>query len=334
MGEMKSPVEYYILCVDDDEEFLRSLEFFLPDRINDGSRPDMWCRFIFLADPSEALSVLHELEADGETLALILSDQKMPGMTGTVLLDKARDAYADCVRVLLTGHAGIESAVLAINGGTIDAYLTKPIESEESFTKCVRELVIEFHVHRTRVEDGATSTEIRPVGVSAGVAVPEATGIGSEPQLEDLSDLIRSLVEDTRTSSNRPITFQCELADDEAWAHVRISDLRKVIETFLDNAMKFSKADKPIEVSLSEQDGWLVATSRDEGIGFPRELSGELRRPRTLPDFDGSGGTLHSLTRANELAHLAGGRIEAWSDGIGRGATFALYVPSARRQAA
>ncbi|MCA9759592.1 MAG: response regulator [Candidatus Eisenbacteria bacterium] len=326
---MTSPVEYYILCVDDDEEFLRSLEFFLPDQINDESQNEMWCRFIFLADPSEALNVLGELKADGETLALILSDQKMPGMTGTVLLDRARQAFADCVRVLLTGHAGIESAVLAINGGTIDAYLTKPIESEESFTRCVRELVAEFHAHHLRAQSGTTNV-VRAIGTGA----PWPVELDSEAQLVDLSDVIRTTVEQTRTVSSRPITFQCDLADGEAWAHVRGSDIRRVIETFLDNAIKFSKADKPIEVTLSEQDGWLVASSRDEGIGFPRELSGELRRPRTLPDFDGSGGTLHSLTRANELAHVAGGRIEAWSDGIGRGATFALYVPAARRQAA
>ncbi|MEZ4649987.1 MAG: response regulator [Candidatus Eisenbacteria bacterium] len=327
---MTSPVEYYVVCVDDDEEFLRSLEFFLPDRINDGADGALWCRFIFLTDPSEALEVLRELEADGETLALILSDQKMPRMTGTVLLDKAREIYAGCVRVLLTGHAGIESAVLAINGGTIDAYLTKPIESEETFTKCVRDLVFEFHAHQTRNANGEEPRTVRS-GVGTG---PELVALEPDLRPENLYETLQQTVDQARAASNRAITFQCDLSVDDAWALVRLADVRRVIETFLDNATKFSRADKPIELTLSEQDGWLVVTSRDEGIGFPRELSGALKRPRTLPDFDGSGGTLHSLTRANDLAHASGGRIEAWSEGIGCGATFTLFLPSARRQAA
>ena len=107
-------LERHVLCVDDDVEFLRSLEFFLPAQVNEAQH-GLWYRFAFFHDPSEALETLRQMRSEAEPVALLISDQMMPVMKGIEFLGRAREISAESVRVLLTGHAGIESAITAIN---------------------------------------------------------------------------------------------------------------------------------------------------------------------------------------------------------------------------
>ena len=74
----------------------------------------------------EALATVRELKARGDSLALILSDQRMPGMLGSEVLARARDVYPVARRVLLTAYADIDAAVRAINEAHVDHYLSKP----------------------------------------------------------------------------------------------------------------------------------------------------------------------------------------------------------------
>lgn len=148
-GKASSRRERHVLCVDDDEEFLRSLEFFLPQQVNQSGGRGTWYRFVFFADPAEALTALRELVDEGETVAMLISDQMMPSMKGTEFLARARELSEESVRVLLTGHAGIESAITAINERLLDRYLTKPIDSEQDFTISVRDLLQKYEMQIT-----------------------------------------------------------------------------------------------------------------------------------------------------------------------------------------
>lgn len=147
----RSPEERHVICVDDDVEFLRSLEFFLPGHVN-ASDHGLWYRFAFFDDPAVALETLRELKEEGEPVAMLISDQMMPVMKGTEFLGRAREVTPESIRVLLTGHAGIESAITAINERLLDRYLTKPVESEQEFTLNVRQLLQKFELQRT-IED-------------------------------------------------------------------------------------------------------------------------------------------------------------------------------------
>jgi len=69
----------------------------------------------------EALKILAE-----ESIDVVISDEVMPGMTGTQFLAVVRKDYPDTVRIILTGHASLESAMHAINEGEIYRFLTKP----------------------------------------------------------------------------------------------------------------------------------------------------------------------------------------------------------------
>jgi len=142
------PPERYVLCLDDDPEFIRSLEAFLPERINGAKLGDVWYRFAFLQEPLEALNVLRELVDEGAMVAMIISDQQMPSMKGIEVLRQARAISAPTLRILLTGHAGIEAAITAINDRLLDRYLTKPIEDEHDFMLNVQQLLQRFEMTR------------------------------------------------------------------------------------------------------------------------------------------------------------------------------------------
>ena len=141
--------ERHIICVDDDPDFLKSLEVFLPERINAEANSGYWYRFLFFSDPREAIETLHQLKGEGETLAMVISDQKMPKMKGTELLAEVQRISSLSIRVLLTGNAGIESAVQAINERLLDKYLTKPIEDAHGFALNIMHLVQGFEMRRT-----------------------------------------------------------------------------------------------------------------------------------------------------------------------------------------
>ncbi len=78
-----------------------------------------------------ALDTLAQLKTRQEPVALLVSDQRMPGMTGVDFLEKAIEFYPDARRVLLTAYADTEVAIRAINTARIHYYLTKPWDPPE-----------------------------------------------------------------------------------------------------------------------------------------------------------------------------------------------------------
>jgi thioredoxin reductase (NADPH) len=79
----------------------------------------------------EALELLNEMRRRGENLAMIIADQRMPGMEGTELLVKARQIYPEAKRALLTAYADTSAAIAAINEVSLDYYLLKPWDPPE-----------------------------------------------------------------------------------------------------------------------------------------------------------------------------------------------------------
>jgi thioredoxin reductase (NADPH) len=79
----------------------------------------------------EALELIRELRTRGEEVALLLADQRMPGMAGTDYLVEARKLVPGAKRVLLTAYADTEAAIAAINEVALDYYLLKPWDPPE-----------------------------------------------------------------------------------------------------------------------------------------------------------------------------------------------------------
>lgn len=75
---------------------------------------------------AEAMELLRSIE-----FKIIISDQRMPEMTGVEFFDSIKDTYPEPVRMLLTGYTDIESVIQAINEGNVYRYISKPWEEHE-----------------------------------------------------------------------------------------------------------------------------------------------------------------------------------------------------------
>ena len=114
-----------ILAVDDDPAVLAAVARDL--RRGFGER----FRILRATSGADALELLGELRARGDQVALLIADQRMPGMSGTDYLVEARKLVPEAKRVLLTAYADTEAAIAAINKVALDYYLLKPWDPPE-----------------------------------------------------------------------------------------------------------------------------------------------------------------------------------------------------------
>jgi thioredoxin reductase (NADPH) len=114
-----------LLVVDDDPQVLAAVRRDLRSRYRE--------HYTVLSAGSgqEALATARELKSRGDSLAMVISDQRMPGMLGNEVLAKSREVYPLARRVLLTAYSDIEAAIKAINEAHLDYYLSKPWDPPE-----------------------------------------------------------------------------------------------------------------------------------------------------------------------------------------------------------
>lgn len=119
---MDKPV---ILTVDDDPAVLQSISRDLRQQYGDRFR-------IVRADSgAKALEATEQLKLRGNTVALFLADQRMPGMSGVEFLEKGSEIFPKAKRALLTAYADTDAAISAINDARLDYYLLKPWDPPE-----------------------------------------------------------------------------------------------------------------------------------------------------------------------------------------------------------
>lgn len=106
-----------ILIVDDQQQVLNALERALIDE-------DL--EIVTTTDPEEALQLVKE-----NTFKVVISDERMPGMRGSELLETIKLRCPQTVNILLTGYATVEAAVRAVNSGEIFRFLLKPWDDFE-----------------------------------------------------------------------------------------------------------------------------------------------------------------------------------------------------------
>ena len=106
-----------ILIVDDEENVCHALRRSL--------RKEGYELF-FGHEPAQGLELLKKQPVD-----MVISDHLMPNMTGLEFLKLVRDRYPDAMRLMLTGHADMQTAIDAINQGNIYRFLTKPWDDTE-----------------------------------------------------------------------------------------------------------------------------------------------------------------------------------------------------------
>jgi FixJ family two-component response regulator len=118
-----------ILVVDDEEAILETMAFTFEDDYD-------------VLTASSARAGLDTLDAHSP-VAVVISDQRMPEMTGVEFLAKVFERYPSTVRIILTGFADMDATIGAINDGHVYAYVTKPWEPDD--LKQVVRRAVEHH---------------------------------------------------------------------------------------------------------------------------------------------------------------------------------------------
>jgi YesN/AraC family two-component response regulator len=92
----------YVLCVDDDQSILNSLQQQLIDLQDEG----IICEVAFSG--TDAIELIDFIESEGDEVAILITDQMMPTMTGTELISKLKITHNEMSFVLLTGYTEFE----------------------------------------------------------------------------------------------------------------------------------------------------------------------------------------------------------------------------------
>jgi thioredoxin reductase (NADPH) len=114
---MKLP---FIIIVDDDVHVLRAIQRDVRNHYRDDYR------IVATESAKEAIELIKDLKLKNETVALFISDQRMPEMEGIEFLQRAKEIYPEAKCVMLTAYSDIEAAIKAINDIRLDHYLMKP----------------------------------------------------------------------------------------------------------------------------------------------------------------------------------------------------------------
>ncbi|MEL6985156.1 MAG: response regulator, partial [Actinomycetota bacterium] len=181
-----------LLCVDDEPELLDNIRLVLRKRFDVSTAQS----------GPEALAMFE----DEDTLPFdaVVSDMRMPEMSGAVFLTTLRERHPEVPRLLLTGQSDLDSAIAAINDAKIFRFLTKPCapgDLIDSIDEAVRQARLE-HIERELL-DRTLSGMVDMLTDVVGLVSPEASGRAST---------IRNFVSQLSAELGRPIEWELDLA--------------------------------------------------------------------------------------------------------------------------
>jgi DNA-binding NtrC family response regulator len=168
--------KYPVLVVDDEQDNLDVIRFNFRR-----AHP-----LLFAKSGAEALALLQTTD-----VACIVSDQRMPGMTGLELLKAARALKPDLVNLLLTAYADVPTLAEALNEGLVYRYIAKPFSSEE-LGLCIRQAVERHHLvreNRRLVEQLEARTQMLEQEETARFEAGEI--VGQAPALHAVLDQVQ-----------------------------------------------------------------------------------------------------------------------------------------------
>ncbi|MDH4028563.1 MAG: response regulator, partial [Nitrospirota bacterium] len=230
MDIIKTEFSVRILLVDDEENILRSIKRLL-------NNEDF--ETLTANSGDDALKILD----DDKDIAIIISDQRMPGMTGVDFLEKAKELAPDSLRILLTGYADINAVADAINRGGAYRYLTKPW-NDYDLVQVVKEAARRYLISREnkRLQETVNkqNQELKNWNTQLYTLVEEQT-----LEIQNKNRELENLCEDLKKNfKNMILSFSCllELRDKGTGSHSR-----SVAELSVNMARKMNLADGEIE---------------------------------------------------------------------------------------
>jgi len=125
-----------VLFVDDEEKILRSLKRGLTDEPYNS---------LFAKSGKEALEILKR-----EEVHVIVTDMRMPEMSGLELLRIVKKEYPHIIRLILSGYTDIDTLLAAINQGEIFRFITKPWKIDEELKTTIQQAIEFYYLHSER----------------------------------------------------------------------------------------------------------------------------------------------------------------------------------------
>ncbi len=208
----------HVLCVDDDERVLRVLRRTLAGQ---------FCVDTATSGP-QALELLAR-----KSYAVLLSDLRMPGMSGAELLNEARRLTPHTTRLLLTGQADFDAAVSAANEGKVFRFLLKPYQPEE---------LIEYVTQSARYHELQTA-EAELLGTTLGDTVA---------MLTELMGLVWVDAPARALRARRMVRRLAELAELRAAWHVELAAVVTLLARITMGREAFLELSLPAELRLAE----------------------------------------------------------------------------------
>lgn len=146
--------------------------------------------------------------------------------------------------------------------------------------------------------------------------------------LVDLTSTVREVINYTPDLQAPTVTLVSNLATTPCFVRGEAADLTRIVQILLENALKFSEEEKWVQIQVGIEAEHLLLTVSDHGRGFAPEMGPELLRPFTIAHvMNHSQGTGLSLTLASAIVAASGGKLSAYSAGVGQGATFTAKFP-------
>ena len=122
-GHLASPIT--LLCVDDDATVLSALRTLLKNTL--GTQ----CQIELAESGQEALEICDELQAEGQTVNVVISDFIMPSMRGDELLVRLHEKFPDMVKIMLTGQSDFAGVKRVINEARLYRFIEKPFNNAD-----------------------------------------------------------------------------------------------------------------------------------------------------------------------------------------------------------
>jgi len=170
-----------ILLVDDEERILRSLKLLLRHEYNIKTT----------TDGREAIDICSHQKID-----VVISDQRMPIMSGVDVLKRIKEKSPSTIRILLTGYADLAAAIGSVNEGEIYRFLQKPWNGDE-----IRSVVA------SAVEVSKQMSDLASTAIPPTLEVRDIVAPSSGPEKDKIPNLVTTTPSHERTRPPHPASW-------------------------------------------------------------------------------------------------------------------------------
>lgn len=291
---------------------------------------------------------------EGESIQVVLSDQRMPGMTGVDFFSQIKERYPDALKLILTGYSDIEAVIGAINEGQIFRYVKKPWNPHE-LDSIIREA---FEKHELITNNRKLMESLKEANLTleekVKIRTSELESLNQRlaelnlikdfldiskieagifdltiTQVEYISFVKESIVKNMILAKNKAQDVVINGSDDAITVNLDKNKILQVLNNLLSNAIKYSNPNTRIVIEISHTKDEVITKITDQGVGISPEDISKLFKPfktASSKSVTGEKSTGLGLAIVKKIIDAHGGKISVESE-VGVGSSFRFTIP-------